>query len=113
LPKYINDLVTIDAIVDQPVFFWLRVFKVFLNESEDSLAQVDFNGQIDAFLSNSVYRDLHRDSIVRDEAGTITASRCVISMDNVDIEDVNMQIDALQDQRKVIKAQAINQERKD
>jgi Niemann-Pick C1 protein len=113
MEKYINDLVTIDAIVEQPVFFWLRDFKVFLNESEDSLVQLDFNGQIDAFLSNSVYRDLHRDNIVRDEAGTITASRCVINMDNVDIEDVNMQIDALQDQRKVTKAQAINQGRKD
>jgi predicted RND superfamily exporter protein len=113
MEKYINDLVTIDAIADQPVFFWLRDFKVFLNESEDSLVQLDFNGQVDAFLSNSVYGELHRDDIVRDKAGTITASRCVIDMENVDVDDVNLQIDALQDQRKVTKAQAINQGRKD
>jgi predicted RND superfamily exporter protein len=46
MEKYINDLVTIDAIVDQPIFFWLRDFKVFLNESEDSLAQLEFNDQV-------------------------------------------------------------------
>jgi predicted RND superfamily exporter protein len=113
MEKYINDLVTIDAITDQPVLFWLRDFKVFLNESEDSLAQLDFNGQVDAFLSNSVYGELHREDIVRDKAGTITASRCVIEMDNVDIEDVNLLIDALLDQRRVSKAQAINEGRKD
>jgi Niemann-Pick C1 protein len=113
MEKYINDLVTIDAIADQPIFFWLRDFKVFLNESEDSLAQLDFNGQVDSFLSNSVYGDLYRDNIVRDEAGTITASRCVINMDNVDIEDANLLINALLDQRKVGKAQGINQGRKD
>jgi hypothetical protein len=45
METYMNNLVTINAIVDQPVFFRLRDFKVFLNESEDSLAQeVDFNG---------------------------------------------------------------------
>jgi predicted RND superfamily exporter protein len=113
MENYINDLVTIDAIVDQPEFFWLRDFKSFLNVSEDSLAQLDFNDQVDAFLADPVYGDLHRDNIVRDEAGTITTSRCVVNMDNVDLEDVNLQIDALEDQRKVTKVQPINQGKKD
>jgi Niemann-Pick C1 protein len=84
-----------------------------LNASEDSLAQLDFNDQVDAFLADPVYGDLHRDNIVRDEAGTITTSRCVVNMDNVDLEDVNLQIDALEDQRKVTKVQPINQGKKD
>jgi Niemann-Pick C1 protein len=109
MENYINDLVTIDAIADQPEFFWLRDFKVFLNVSEDSLAQLDFNDQIDAFLVDPVYGDLHRDNIVLDKAGTITASRCRFNMDNVNPEDVNIQIDAILDQRMVSKAQPINQ----
>jgi hypothetical protein len=113
MENYINDLVTIDAIIDQPEFFWLRDFKSFLNVSEDSQAQLDFNDQVDAFLADPVYGDLHRDNIVLDEAGTITASRCVINMDNVDLEDVNQQINALQDQRKVTTAQPINRGGKD
>jgi Niemann-Pick C1 protein len=113
MENYTNDLVTIDAIVDQPEFFWLRDFKVFLNLSEDSLAQLAFSDQIDVFLSHPVYGDLHRANIVRDEAGTITASRCRVNMDNVRPDDVNLQIDALQDQRMVTKAQPINQVTKD
>jgi Niemann-Pick C1 protein len=110
---YTNDLVTIDAIVDQPEFFWLRHFKVFLNVSENSLAQLDFNDQVDAFLADPVYGGLHRDNIARDETGTITASRCRVNMDNVNLDDINLQIDALQDQRMVSKAQSINQGAKD
>jgi Niemann-Pick C1 protein len=113
MENYTNDLVTIDAIVDQPEFFWLRDFKVFLNVSEDSLAQLDFNDQVDAFLADPVYGDLHHDNIVRDETGTITASRCRVNMDNVNLQDINLQIDALQDQRMVTKAQSINQGAKD
>jgi hypothetical protein len=69
----------------------------FLNVSEDSLAQLNFNDLVDAFLAGTVYGDLRRDNIVRDETGTITTSRCNINMDNVDLEDVNLQIDALHD----------------
>jgi predicted RND superfamily exporter protein len=109
MENYINGLVTIDAIVEPPALFWLRDFKVFMNVSKDSLAQLDFNDQVDAFLANPVFGYIYRDSIARDERGTITASRCTINMDNVDLDDVNEQISALQDQRMITKAQPINQ----
>ncbi len=60
-----------------------------MNMSKVSLAQIDFNDQVDAFLADPVY---DRESIARDEAGTITASRCVVHMDNVDLEYVNEQL---------------------
>jgi Niemann-Pick C1 protein len=114
MESYINDLVImVDAIFEPPEFFWLRDFKVFVNNSEDSLAQLDFYDQVQAFLADPVYSELYRDDIVTDTDGTITASRCRIYMDNIDLEDVKQQIDALEEQRKATKAQSINQGRKD
>lgn len=114
MDSYINDLVfMVGAILEPPGFFWLRDFKVFLNNSEDSLAQLDFYNQVQAFLNDTVYGELYRDDIVTDSDGTITASRCRIDMDNIDLEDIKQQIDALEEQRKVTKAQPINQGRKD
>jgi Niemann-Pick C1 protein len=114
MESYINDLVfMVDAILEPPGFFWLRDFKVFVNNSDDSLAQLDFYDQVQAFLTDPVYSDLYRDDIVTDRDGTITASRCRIDMDNIDLEEIKQQIDALEAQRKVTKAQPINQGQKD
>jgi Niemann-Pick C1 protein len=114
MESYINDLVfMVDAILEPPGFFWLRDFKVFVNNSEDSLAQLDFNDQIQAFLTDPVYSELYRDDIVTDSDGTIITSRCRIDMDNIDLQDIKQQIDALETQRKVTKAQPINQGQKD
>jgi len=108
MEQYINDLVTIEAIIDQPEFFWLRDFRSFVGETDSSVADLDFNEQVGAFLSDPVYNELYSDHIVRDSSGAITASRCTIHMDNVDIEDVTEQIDTLKDQRAITEAQPIN-----
>jgi Niemann-Pick C1 protein len=114
MESYINDLVfMVDAILEPPGFFWLRDFKVFVNDSENSLAQLDFYDQVQAFLTAPVYSELYRDDIVTDKDGTITASRCRIDMDNIDLQVIKQQIDALEAQRKVTKAQPINQGQKD
>jgi Niemann-Pick C1 protein len=110
---FVNELVNIDAIEYQPDFFWLRDFKLFVEDSGDEISQLDFNNQIDAFLSDPVYDKIYRDDIVRDASGTITSSRCLINMDNTDLDDVNLQIDALEDQRAVTKAQPVNQGQND
>jgi Niemann-Pick C1 protein len=114
MESYISDLVSmVDSILEPPGFFWLRDFKVFVNNSEDSLAQLDFYDQVQAFLNDTVYSELYRDDIVTDRDGTITASRCRIDMDHIDLEDIKQQIDALEEQRKVTKMQPINQGQKD
>jgi Niemann-Pick C1 protein len=107
MEQYINDLVTIDAIVQQPEFFWLRDFRSFVAKI-DGVAYLDFNAQIDAFLSHPVYSKLYSDHIVRDISGKVTSSRCIIYMDNVDIEDVKDQVHALQEQRAITEAEPIN-----
>jgi Niemann-Pick C1 protein len=114
MESYINDLVfMVDAILEPPGFFWLRDFKVYVNNSEDSLAQLDFNDQVQAFLNDPVYSELYRDDIVTDSDGTIITSRCRIDMDNIDLQDIKQQIDALEAQRTVTKAQPSNQGQKD
>jgi hypothetical protein len=63
----------------------------------------------DAFLAVPEYKDLFRDDIVRNKNGDIVSSRVRLNMDNVSIEDIAEQIDALDDQREVSAAQPINQ----
>jgi predicted RND superfamily exporter protein len=109
MDQYIRDLVEIDAIVEPPYFFWLNDFRSFVNVS--SVTDLSFNEQLDLFLSNPVFHDLHADNIVRDKSGSIITSRCFIDMNNIEWDDVKAQIDALEDQRGVTKAQEINRGR--
>jgi Niemann-Pick C1 protein len=107
MEKYVNELITIEAIVEQPAFFWLRDFKMFVNRTSGA-STLDFNSQVDAFLSDSVFRELYGEDIIRDNSGSIVTSRLFIPMDNVDLESIDEQIDALKDQRAISDAQAIN-----
>jgi Niemann-Pick C1 protein len=109
MEAYVDELVTIEAIEEGPEFFWLRDFKEFVNVSGSQ--NLEFNSQIAAFLSNPVYGDLYNDHVVRDDAGTIVTSRVRLLMDNVDVENVNEQVDALEDQSSVSGGQNINQGR--
>lgn len=106
MDKYISDLVNIEGIVDPPERVWFKDFEVFVNSSDFS--DLDFNEQIERFLSDPVNGELYGDHIVRDQSGTVTTSRVRLFMDNVDIEDVTEQIDALADQRDVSEAQPAN-----
>ncbi|GAX11662.1 hypothetical protein FisN_7Lh023 [Fistulifera solaris] len=107
MERYIEELVSIDAIETGPDFFWLRDFKFFA--AEDSVTGLTFSQQLELFLQDPVYRELYADHIVLDETGNIRESRCSINMDNVDIENVKEQIDALESQRDVTSSQPINQ----
>ena len=60
------------------------------------------------FLSDPVNFDLYGTNIVRDEQGTITASRVRLHFENVDEEDVKEQIDTLKEQRDITARQPIN-----
>lgn len=112
MEQYIEELVTIDAIEFEPDFFWLRDFKAFVNET-DGLEDLSFNEQVKAFLTNPVFNELYRNDIVLDEEGAIVESRCSVSMDNIDLENVKQQIDALEDQRAVTESQPVNAGRND
>jgi predicted RND superfamily exporter protein len=112
METFVNDFVSIAAVSSQPGLFWLRDFKVFVNTSNaEEFGQLDFNSKVDAFLSDPVYGELYRRDIVRDEHLTITASRCLIQMDNVNLLDVKDQIKAFEDQQRVAAMSPINQGR--
>ena len=109
---YVDDLVAMPQVTYQPLYFWLRDFKKFVNETS-SVQGLAFNDQVTAFLDDPVYYELYADDIVRNAQGDIVSSRTYVAMDVVDQEDVVEQVDALKAQRDVTSRQPINQDRKD
>lgn len=112
MEKYVNDLVAMESIEEQPDFFWLRDFQVYVNQTKGA-DDLPFFLQVELFLSEPLYFDLYNDEIIRDEFGNIVSSRTYAFMNNVDYKIVNQQIDALQEQLDVTKAQPINQGREE
>jgi len=109
MEDYVEQLVGIDAITSQPPLFWLRYFKTFLT-NDDRLLDLTFNQQMEIFLSHSPFKDLFGPHIVRDdETGDIIASRCVLYMDNVNVNSIASQLQALNEQRAVSYAQPVNE----
>lgn len=109
MEDYVNDLVGIDAISTQPPLFWLRHFKEDFITHPDLPTGLTFNQQLDIFLGVSPFRELYGPHIVRDpDTGDIVASRVVLYMDDIDVNSVDSQIKALNEQRAVSKAQPVN-----
>lgn len=108
--NYLEDLITMEAVAVPPEFFWLWDFRSFLNETED-FSKYAFSEQIAAFLSVPINYDLYHEDIVLGNDGNVIESRGYIFLDNVDFRDVDDQINALEEQRSVTKAQPINQGR--
>jgi Niemann-Pick C1 protein len=107
--QFVDDLVGIEAIVEEPEFFWLRDFRTFVSSSNtSSINEQPFTIQVDLFLSDPSYYELYHEDIVRDDAGTILSSRCTVYMDRVDMKDVKNQTKALREQEHVSVAQPIN-----
>jgi hypothetical protein len=104
---FVDDLVAMETVKYEPDNFWLRDFETFVSETEGA-ADLEFVDQVDLFLSDPVMFGLYNDDIVRDPRGNVIESRCFISMDNIDYEDVNQQIDAYEEQQGVTEAQPIN-----
>lgn len=116
MEEFVNELVTIDAIVEQPQFFWLRDFRSFVFNSNVSssnsmaMSEWPFSLQIAAFLTEPIYQELYGDHIVRNSTtGEITTSRCVIYMDNVDQENIKDVVKALNDQNAISEKQPVNE----
>ena len=105
--QYVNDLVALPYISSPPLTFWLRDFNLWRSGNK-YVQQLDFNSQVDFFLSLEEYKGLYGRDIARDEDGTIISSRTFLNYDKVDPYDVNEQIDAFQAQRQVTIDQTIN-----
>jgi len=97
MEEYINSLVRMDAISEQPEYFWLRTFKYVLTVGGDRLSNMTFNEQLDVFLSVPTLNRLYGDHIVRDEEGNLIASSCLLNLDNIDMDLVSEQLATRED----------------
>lgn len=112
MEDYVNQLVALDEVSFQPQFFWLRDFKLFLNQT-DGILDKPFDAQIDAFMGVPAYQKLYANDIARDDNGLVLSTRTWLRFNNVDQEEIKKQVDALKNQRFVGASQPINSNRKD
>ena len=103
---YVNDIVEMDAVVTAPSFFWLDDVERYANFS--NIQDLDFNEKVDRFLSVPIINEVYGNSIVRDDEGNVIASRTVVSLDNVDWENVQNQIDTYDEIHRVNADQPVN-----
>lgn len=79
MEEYINDLVSMREIGNQPPFFWLRDYKFFANNTR-SVQGMPFYQQLAIFLAQPEYQKMYGSSIVLKDDGEIESSRCVLYM---------------------------------
>lgn len=106
MDEYINALVGMASIENQPDHCWFRDFESFINDT--NVADLHFAAQVDLFLSDTRFNDLYVNDIVRDEAGFVVSSRCQLFMDNVRLGNAILGIETLEEQRQVTKTQPVN-----
>eukprot|EP00934_Nitzschia_sp_Nitz4_P003895 Nitzschia sp. Nitz4//scaffold242_size29646//22986//25981//NITZ4_008053-RA/size29646-processed-gene-0.14-mRNA-1//1//CDS//3329543821//3885//frame0 len=108
MEDYVNDLIGLEQIPNQPAFFWLRDFNEFTQTISNS-SEMPFHELFQEFYNDPIYNNIYGEDFVLDDEGNIEASRTRIYMNGVDFEVVTIQIEALEDQRAVTKAQPVNQ----
>jgi predicted RND superfamily exporter protein len=112
MEDFVNELVDMEQIDNQPAFFWLRDFRSFL-EVNEALQSLPFNEQFEAFYNDPIFYNLYADHIVLDASGAITASRTTVYMNNINDEIVTEVIAALEDQRAISAQQPVNHGKED
>ena len=98
--EFINHTVgEMPQISEPPAYFWLDHFQQFVNATEGA-ADLSFNLQVDLFLDEPIFRYIHYNNIYRDEMGNVIASRVGVSMDQVEYEVIQQEIEALEQTRE-------------
>jgi len=113
MEEYVNAMVDIPWITNQPDFFWLRDLNAFIQSNFDSMGNLPFNDQVDIFLNTEPYSKIYRRDIVRNENGDVVASRCQVVFDQTSLFDVKEQIQSTLDQREVSQALPVNKDKSD
>ena len=72
------------------------------------MQSLEFGDQVESFLEMPLMKLLYQDDIQRDSNGTITSSRCLLNLYNVDDSNANAQVDALEELIHTAKLQPIN-----
>lgn len=113
IEEYVNAMVDIPWITNQPGFFWLRDLNALVQLNFQNMGNLTFNDQVDIFLNTEPYSEIYKRDIVRDENGDVVASRCQVVFDQTSLFDVNEQIQSTLDQREVSQAQPVNKGKSD
>eukprot|EP00934_Nitzschia_sp_Nitz4_P003618 Nitzschia sp. Nitz4//scaffold242_size29646//19350//22324//NITZ4_008052-RA/size29646-processed-gene-0.13-mRNA-1//1//CDS//3329543818//3608//frame0 len=109
MEAYVNDLVALESIPNQPAFFWLRDFNVYQESLGDTASNRTFHDLFNEFFHHPVYNSIYSEDIVLDEYGDISSSRTTVYINGLDFTVVTTQINALLDQRAVTISQPINE----
>jgi predicted RND superfamily exporter protein len=107
MDDFINDMVDMEYVSNQPKQCWLRDFQKFVSNST-SISRQPFNAQIDMFLDDANYYKMYHKHLEFLENGTLIESRCQVEFDQLKVGDVKGQIDALAQQDTISRAQPIN-----
>jgi predicted RND superfamily exporter protein len=114
MEQFVNEIVDFEFVSQQPSKFWLRDFRIFLqnntlqNVTVLELQSMTFEKQMELFLNDTVYGDLFKDDIGYSKNGTIIQTRCIIEYDKVRADDVKQQMDALKKTENATNSQPIN-----
>lgn len=80
MKRYVDDFFASNVVSKYPSC-WVENFDDFLGRTETvSNSSDSFKQAFDSFLESSPYGDLYANDVVRDTDGTITASRCHMSL---------------------------------
>ena len=109
---FVNDIVDTPYVSSQPFLFWLRDFDIFL-KGNIFLETESFNDKIDLFLKTEPYSKLYGGDIIRDENGTMIASKTTILFDKVPLYDIQGEIDAFNMQNELTASNPVNQGEED
>jgi len=124
--QFIHDLSNMPQINKAPDFCWVTDLDELLSGNETDPEHQDlvdllqlqgnltFSQQLDLLLAIPAIQDVYGDDIARfEDTGEIEASRCVFSINGVDVNKVEEQIKFLADQRRLTASQPLNAGRQD
>jgi len=107
--KMVQDVVALDQVDAEPVFYWLRDMTAWLDGDDvsDETKNAGFNEQVTAFLDIPENTLAYGQDIVRNDNGDVTASRTFVFFNGIGV-DSQKGVEALFDQRDVTKDQPLN-----
>jgi Niemann-Pick C1 protein len=108
LLDFVADIASMKFVDEFPVSVWFDDLDAF-RRNHTELEELSFEEQLDAFLKTEPYHTLHGTDIVRNDTGSVIASRTRVTL-NVDQHDTQQQVRLLRQQHHITKQATINQQ---
>jgi len=114
MQSYVDDVVKkCKYIANPPTYFWVNDFETFIasNYSETNIQDLEFNDQIQIFLSTPPYNAIYPFNFAWDEASNITASKTRFDFSHLCRVDTLNQIEALAELREITRNSPLNKDK--